>query len=230
MNNRNEVGRETYFSQALYFLEVFLMPKNVFSMLQKIGKALMKDIIEGNERQFVENVSEKDVERQIEEVNPDELQNEVISEEIFVSPIKGEIKPITEVPDQVFAGKMMGDGFAIIPIEGTVVSPVDGKIANLFPTKHAIGIMSDNGREILIHVGIDTVNLIGQGFETLVSENDQIKKGQPLLKVDLDYIKKHATSTITPIVFTNLKEGERVTIIKSGLVDEKQEGIIKITK
>ncbi|MDQ6595576.1 PTS glucose transporter subunit IICBA [Bacillus salipaludis] len=152
------------------------------------------------------------------------------SKEIIVAPLKGEIKPITEVPDQVFAGKMMGDGFAIIPSEGTVVSPVDGKIVNLFPTKHAIGILSDSGREILIHVGIDTVNLKGQGFETLVSENDRIVKGQPLLKVDLDYVKEHATSTITPIVFTNLAEGEKVVIEKQGQVDLKQADIVRITK
>ena len=152
------------------------------------------------------------------------------SKEIIVAPLKGEIKPITEVPDQVFAGKMMGDGFAIVPSEGTVVSPVDGKIVNLFPTKHAIGILSDGGREILIHVGIDTVNLKGQGFETLVSENDRIVKGQPLLKVDLDYVKEHATSTITPIVFTNLAEGEKVVLEKQGRVDLKQADIVRITK
>ncbi|MED1470043.1 glucose-specific PTS transporter subunit IIBC [Bacillus salipaludis] len=152
------------------------------------------------------------------------------SKEIIVAPLKGEIKPITEVPDQVFAGKMMGDGFAIIPTGGTVVSPVDGKIVNLFPTKHAIGILSDSGREILIHVGIDTVNLKGQGFETLVSENDRIVKGQPLLKVDLDYVKEHATSTITPIVFTNLAEGEKVVLEKHGQVDLEQADIVRITK
>ena len=84
--------------------------------------------------------------------------------------LKEKLKPITEVPDAVFAEKMMGDGFAIVPEEGIVVSPVDGKIVNLFPTKHAIGIVSDAGREILIHVGIDTVNLEGKGFETLVAE------------------------------------------------------------
>lgn len=124
----------------------------------------------------------------------------------------------------------MGDGFAIVPAEGTIVSPVDGKIVNLFPTKHAIGILSDSGREILIHVGIDTVNLKGQGFETLVSENDTVKKGQPLLKVDLDYIKEHATSIMTPIVFTNLGEGENIVIKKKGNVDVKEEGIITISK
>jgi glucose PTS system EIICBA or EIICB component len=203
-------------------------------------KSEMKEIIEGRAPSVVQKA----------EASPGVLQNEQkanavfvsplkgeikpISDQkanaVFVSPLKGEIKPISDVPDQVFSGKMMGDGFAIIPAEGMVVSPVDGEIVNLFPTKHAIGIMSDNGREILIHIGIDTVNLKGKGFETLVSENDRVEKGQPLLKIDLDYIKEHATSTITPIVFTNLAEGEKVVIEKSGLVDLKQEGIIKITK
>ncbi|WP_412176762.1 glucose-specific PTS transporter subunit IIBC [Bacillus sp. T3] len=151
-------------------------------------------------------------------------------EDTIISPIKGEIKPITEVPDAVFSGKMMGDGFAIIPSEGTIVSPVDGKIVNLFPTKHAIGILSDGGREILIHVGIDTVNLKGQGFEALVSENDRVVKGQPLLKVDLEFIKQNAPSIITPIVFTNLDAGETVVVKKQGTVNLKEENIISITK
>ena len=91
---------------------------------------------------------------------------------------------------------MMGDGFAIIPSDGTIVSPVDGTIINIFPTKHAFGILSDSGREILIHVGIDTVKLEGKGFEALVTENDRVEKGQPLLKVDLDYIEKNATAIL----------------------------------
>ena len=93
---------------------------------------------------------------------------------------------------------MMGDGFAIIPSDGTIVSPVDGTIVNFFPTKHAFGILSDSGREILIHVGIDTVKLEGKGFEALVAQDDRVEKGQPLLKVDLTILRKHATSIITP--------------------------------
>ncbi|HJV17935.1 MAG TPA: glucose-specific PTS transporter subunit IIBC [Bacillales bacterium] len=211
-------------------LEVGNNIQAIFGPRSETIKGQMKDIIEGRAPQFVEKASEKGVEQQIEEANREVLQNELNGDDIIVSPLKGEIIPITEVPDQVFAGKMMGDGFAIIPMEGTVVSPVAGKIVNLFPTKHAIGILSDNGREILIHVGIDTVNLKGQGFETLIAEADRVEKGQPLLKFDLDYIKKHAASTITPIVFTNLNEGERIVINKSGLVDLKQVEIIKITK
>lgn len=211
-------------------LEVGNNIQAIFGPRSETIKGQMKDIMDGKAPQLaVVKSPEKGVEQQIEEINPKALQNE-FKNEVFVSPLKGEIKPITEVPDQVFAGKMMGDGFAIVPTEGTVVSPVDGKIVNLFPTKHAIGILSDGGREILVHVGIDTVNLKGQGFETLVAENDRVKRGQPLLNIDLAYIKEHATSTITPIVFTNLAEGEKVILEKQGRVDLKQEGIIKITK
>lgn len=212
-------------------LEVGNNIQAIFGPRSETIKGQMKDIIDGKAPHVaVQNAPEKGVEQQIEEINPEALQTESKGDDVFVSPLQGEIIPITEVPDQVFAGKMMGDGFAIVPTEGTVVSPVDGKIVNLFPTKHAIGILSDSGREILIHVGIDTVNLKGQGFETLVAENDRIEKGQPLLKVDFDYVKEHATSTITPIVFTNLAEGEKIVIDKQGQVSLKEEGIAKITK
>ncbi|MGV2942401.1 glucose-specific PTS transporter subunit IIBC [Mesobacillus sp. LC4] len=214
-------------------LEVGNNIQAIFGPRSETIKGQMRDIMNGKRPRPVETNQATEVEQQIEEVNPEALQTHHDADgsaDVFVSPIKGEILPITEVPDQVFSGKMMGDGFAIVPAEGTVVSPVDGKIVNLFPTKHAIGILSDSGREILIHVGIDTVNLKGQGFETHVSENDTVTKGQPLLKVDLDYIKKNATSTITPIVFTNLSEGESIVINKKGNVDVKDEDIIKISK
>ncbi len=201
----------------------------IFGPRSEMIKSQMEAIMEAKTPRVFGKAPEKGVEQQIEEINPDVLQTEC-EEEDFVTPLKGEVKPITEVPDRVFAKKMMGDGFAIVPAEGLVVSPVDGKIINLFPTKHAIGILSDGGREILIHIGIDTVNLKGEGFETLVAENDRVEKGQPLLKVDLDYIKEHATSTITPIIFTNLAEGEKVVLEKQGLVEAKTEGIVRISK
>jgi glucose PTS system EIICBA or EIICB component len=212
-------------------LEVGNNIQAIFGPRSETIKGQMKDIMSGKKPRPVETSQAKEVEQQIEEVNPEALQTHHDgAAEAIVSPIKGELKPITEVPDAVFSGKMMGDGFAIVPSEGTIVSPVDGKIVNLFPTKHAIGILSDAGREILIHVGIDTVNLKGQGFETLVSENDTVTKGQPLLKVDLDYIKEHATSIMTPIVFTNLAAGESIVINKQGEVDLKEENIISISK
>lgn len=200
-------------------LEVGNNIQAIFGPRSETIKGQMKNIMEGKKPREIVKEPEKVVE-----------QTERKGDDIFVAPLKGKVVAITEVPDQVFAEKMMGDGFAIVPTEGMVVSPVDGKIVNLFPTKHAIGILSDNGREILIHFGIDTVNLKGEGFETLVSENARVVKGQPLLKVDLDYIKEHAKSTITPIVFTNLAAGEKIVIEKQGNVELKQEGIIKITK
>ncbi|MCP3742675.1 glucose-specific PTS transporter subunit IIBC [Rossellomorea sp. BNER] len=192
-------------------------------------KSQMQDIIRGKAPRKAETNPNEEIEQQIEEVNPEALQSEdAFKSEKFISPIKGEIKEISEVPDQVFSEKMMGDGFAIIPEEGTIASPVNGKVVNIFPTKHAVGLISDAGREILIHVGIDTVKLEGKGFESLVSEGDKVEAGQPILKVDLAYIKENAPSIITPIVFTNLKEGQQVTVEKSGSVDLSEENIISI--
>ena len=192
-------------------------------------KSQMQDIISGKTPRKVKIDTDKEVEQQVEEVNPEALRtSDEERAERFVSPITGELKDITEVPDQVFSGKMMGDGFAILPEEGMIVSPVDGKIVNVFPTKHALGIESKGGREILIHVGIDTVKLQGEGFEALVKEGDQVEAGQPLLKVDLDFIKANAPSIITPIVFTNLKEGQQVTLKSPGKVNRNDEDIIGI--
>lgn len=210
-------------------LEVGNNIQAIFGPKSDTLKSQMKDIISGKRPRKAATNPDEEVQQQIEEVQPDVLQSKIEKvNENFVSPAKGELKPITEVPDQVFSGKMMGDGFAILPLEGIIVSPVDGKIVNVFPTKHALGIMSDTGREILIHVGIDTVNLKGEGFETLVNEGDQVTAGQPLLKVDLEFLKEKVPSIMTPIVFTNLKEGESVVLEKEGLVEMKESNIISI--
>ncbi|MED3689992.1 glucose-specific PTS transporter subunit IIBC [Peribacillus butanolivorans] len=210
-------------------LEVGNNIQAIFGPRSETIKGQMKDIIDGKRPRKAEVSPEKGVEDQIEDIVPKPLRTDTGSED-FISPIKGEIKPITEVPDAVFAEKMMGDGFAIVPEDGLVVSPVDGTIINLFPTKHAIGIVSDAGREILIHVGIDTVKLEGKGFEALVAQGDKVTSGQPLLKVDIEYVKNNATSIITPIVFTNLSEGESVKIDKSGKVDKEEANIISFNK
>ncbi|MGG1400909.1 N-acetylglucosamine-specific PTS transporter subunit IIBC [Bacillus salipaludis] len=148
-----------------------------------------------------------------------------LSNKDFVMPIEGEIIPITEVPDQVFSQKMMGDGFGIVPANGSVVSPVDGEILNVFPTKHAICIRSKQGYEILIHIGLDTVNLKGEGFTVLVKEGDKVTKGQAILTFDLEFIKKSVPSTVTPVIFTNLT---KLNVKKHGQTEQGKNGILSI--
>lgn len=166
--------------------------------------------------------------------NEDQLnsssENVIVGDLNFVSPMQGEIVSLSEVPDQVFSQKMMGDGFAIKPTNGEIVSPVNGKIVNIFPTKHAIGIEADSGTEILIHIGIDTVNLKGEGFTAKVAEGDQIKQGQVLMEVDLDYINENAPSSITPVIFTNLGEGQSIQLNASGNVNKEDRDILQINQ
>ncbi|MGK0554039.1 PTS sugar transporter subunit IIA [Macrococcus capreoli] len=119
------------------------------------------------------------------------------------APISGKYIAIETIPDPVFAQKMMGEGFGIEPTEGLVVSPIDGEIVNVFPTKHAIGIKAANGLEILIHVGLETVAMKGDGFETKVSAGDKVNVGDALLSFDIDLIKDNASSIITPVIITN---------------------------
>lgn len=128
------------------------------------------------------------------------------------SVMSGEIRPITECPDPVFAEKMMGDGYVIFPTDGKVTAPFDGKITAVFHTKHAIGLTSNDGLELLVHLGLDTVTLNGEGFEIFVSAGDEVKKGDILLQVDLGFIKSKGLQTATPVVVTNL--GDRTMELK----------------
>ncbi|WP_085524153.1 glucose-specific PTS transporter subunit IIBC [Tuberibacillus sp. Marseille-P3662] len=146
----------------------------------------------------------------------------------LAAPVKGTIIPLSEVPDQVFSQKMMGDGFAVKPEGGSIVAPVDAQVVNVFPTKHAIGLQTANGREILIHVGLDTVQLNGEGFTEKVKEGAEVKAGDVLLEVDWSYLEQNAPSTITPVIMTNLGEQEQLSLDKQGYVGELEKDIIHI--
>ena len=111
-------------------------------------------------------------------------------EKVVLSPMQGEVKNISEISDPTFAGKMMGDGFMVLPENGDVVAPFDGEVMMIFPTKHALGLKSVDGEELLIHCGLDTVTLNGEPFEVKVHQGDQIKAGQLLMKADLNKIKE----------------------------------------
>lgn len=141
-----------------------------------------------------------------EEESEEVVHIERASEVNIYAPGNGQVIPLSEVPDQVFAQKMMGDGVGFILADGKIVAPFDGTVKTIFPTKHAIGLESDQGLELLIHIGIDTVKLNGEGFESFVETDDRVHKGQVLMQIDLDYITAHAPSTVTPLIITNLED------------------------
>lgn len=147
----------------------------------------------------------------------------------IVSLTNGGLLDITKVPDEVFSTKMMGDGFAIKSNDGIIVSPVDGKIGVVFETKHAIIIESTEGKEILIHLGIDTVNLKGEGFEVFVNVGDEVKAGDRLVKMDVEFIEANAKSSISPVIFTNLESNESIKVIE-GPVSVGEANRVEIVK
>jgi len=129
------------------------------------------------------------------------------SKELLIeAPIKGRLMDISEVPDVVFSQKMVGDGMAIEPSEGRVTAPIEGIVLQVLDSKHAIALKSNEGVELLIHIGIDTVDLKGEGFEVFINVGDKVKVGDLLILFDLEKVKDKAKSTITPIVITNMEE------------------------
>lgn len=134
------------------------------------------------------------------------------------SPLSGELIALSEVEDEVFASGAMGNGIAILPSEGRVVAPADAEVTLLFPTKHAIGLKTIDGAEILIHVGMDTVSLNGNGFDSYVSIGDKVKKGQTLLTFDIEKIKKAGLTTVTPIIITNTADYQSIDLCKDNKV------------
>lgn len=144
----------------------------------------------------------KEVENNIKEETK-EVKSTKLEKEIVVSPIKGEVLNLSDIEDAAFSSGVLGQGVAIIPSDGKVVAPVDGVVTTLFPSLHAIGILSDEGVEVLIHIGLNTVQLEGRGFEACIKQGDRITKGQTILKFDIDVIKEAGYSVVTPIVVTN---------------------------
>ncbi len=135
-----------------------------------------------------------------------------IKQEIIASPLIGKVVKLEDVPDEVFASGAMGKGIAIAPLDGILVSPAKAEVTLLFPTKHAIGLRTENGAELLIHIGMDTVSLAGKGFESFVQVGDQVEAGQKLLEFDLHQIKAADLPVITPIIVTNTADYEDILV------------------
>ena len=154
---------------------------------------------------------------------------EVTDSEVVVAPCDGKVGLLSETPDETFASEMMGKGLVIFPTSNKFYAPVDGKVSFVFGTKHAIGMVSDKGTEILLHIGIDTVTLNGEGYTIHVENGQDIKKGDLLAEVDLDFIKSKGLSTATPIVFTNLEQDSKLKVLKMGEV-KANDAIIEVQK
>lgn len=135
---------------------------------------------------------------------------------IISSPVTGTAADLSTAPDEAFAGRMMGDGAAVTPVDPVVRAPENGEICFVFDTKHAIGFLTDSGISLLIHIGIDTVKLGGKGFEALVENGQKVKKGDPMLKLDLEYLKANAPSVVSPVLCTELQENEKIRLLKTG--------------
>ncbi len=135
------------------------------------------------------------------------------------APLTGKVVPLSQVPDETFAKSILGEGVAIEPTEGKVVAPADGVVATVFDTKHAIGLALDNGVEILIHIGINTVELAGEGYEAHVSDGDHVREGQTLITFDKEFIESKGYQTITPVIVTNSDDYSEVTCLADGKVE-----------
>ncbi len=145
-------------------------------------------------------------------------EQKVVDRIVISSPITGLAADLATAPDEAFAQKMMGDGAVVTPEDPFVRAPEDGEVAFVFDTKHAIGFVTDSGISLLIHVGIDTVKLNGEGFEALVESGQTVKKGDPMLKLDLEYLKANAPSITSPVLCTELEDNQRIHLLQEGQI------------
>ncbi|QHS21838.1 PTS glucose transporter subunit IIA [Virgibacillus sp. MSP4-1] len=139
-------------------------------------------------------------------------ENAEVKDITILAPVSGERVSLEDVPDPVFSQKMMGNGAAIQPKEGKIYAPVNADVIQVFPTKHAIGLKASNGAEILIHVGLETVGLEGEGFTAKVKEGDKVNQGDLLLEFDMDVIKEKAKDTVTPVIITNTDDMSEIAV------------------
>lgn len=144
---------------------------------------------------------------------------------VLAAPVKGECIPISQVADPTFAEEILGKGIAIQPAEGKFYAPADGVVSTVFPTGHAIGVTTPEGMEILIHVGLDTVQLKGQFFRTMVQADQKVNKGDLLLEADLEEIANAGYDTVTPMIVCNSSDYSEVNCKTEGIVEAGEEVI-----
>ena len=195
--------------QVIYGPNVTVIKSNLEDYLEKAPNTYAE----------AENAEAENAPAQKEAEPAQETKEQKVVDTITVcSPMSGLAADLSTAPDEAFAEKMMGDGAVVTPEDPYVRAPEDGEVAFVFDTKHAIGFVTDSGVSLLIHVGIDTVKLNGEGFEALVESGQTVKKGDPMLKLDLEYLKTHAPSVTSPVLCTELEENQRIHLLTDGPV------------
>ena len=195
--------------QVIYGPNVTVIKSNLEDYLEKAPNTYAE----------AENAEAENAPAQKEAEPAQETKEQKVVDTITVcSPMSGLAADLSTAPDEAFAEKMMGDGAVVTPEDPYVRAPEDGEVAFVFDTKHAIGFVTDSGVSLLIHVGIDTVKLNGEGFEALVESGQTVKKGDPMLKLDLEYLKTHAPSVTSPVLCTELEENQRIRLLTDGPV------------
>lgn len=178
-------------------------------------------VIKSNLEDYLETAPDEEYVADVQEETVEENQNEekeqkVVKTITISSPVTGVAADLGTAPDEAFAGRMMGDGAVVTPKDAYVCAPEDGEVCFVFETKHAVGFQTDSGIGLLIHMGIDTVKLEGNGFEVLVENGQKVKKGEPMLKMDLDYLQANAPSMASPVLCTELEENQKICLLKEG--------------
>ena len=197
--------------QVIYGPHVTVIKSNLEDYLEKVPSTYF----EGNAA--AEETAEKSSESA-------KAEKKLVKTVVISSPVTGVAADLSTTPDEAFAEGMMGLGAAVTPVDNIVRAPEDGEVAYVFDTKHAVGFVTDSGVDMLIHIGIDTVKLNGQGFEALVENGQKVKKGDPLLKLDLEFLKNNAPSIVSPVLATELDEDKQeVRLLKSGEIKAGEE-------
>ena len=181
-------------------------------------------VIKSNFEDYLETAPDEEIVPQAEEVAVTKEENTTAENEtkevketiIVSSPITGLAADLSTAPDEGFAGRMMGDGAVVTPENAQIVAPEDGEVVFVFDTKHAIGFLTDSGLSLLLHIGIDTVSLNGEGFQVFVENGQKVKKGEKLMEIDIDFLKAHAPSLCSPVLCTELEDGDKVRLLAEG--------------
>lgn len=215
------VVKKGYGVQVIYGPKVSVIKSNLEDYLEGYDeKAVIED--EGRPRENVVADKEKNG-RNARNRQKKHMDDNTVS---ILSPVTGEVFELSSVPDEAFSSGMMGDGIAVLPTDPEITAPVAGTIAFVFDTKHAIGLVTEQGIGVMIHIGIDTVKLNGKGFDVLVETGQIVSAGQPVMRLDLPYLKKHAPSLISPVIITELPDGYKLRPVKTGKVKNGEELLV----